>query len=333
MLEKPTLSDDKIQTYLNRFWGIRSQHLEFLPIGNDSSAWIYRVKTDIKHYFLKIRKGIPHPALVQVPHYLQSKGIRNVVAPIPTQGGDLYTPVDDYALIVYDWIHGSSAWELTLSDEQWHTWGAIMRQIHDTAIGDTLSAIAPRETFICKWNKMFNQVNEVVRTQAFDGAIQRQTADYWLDQQDTIDKCYLRVQEIGRQLQQQSHQVVLCHADIHKANIMIDEQEHIHIVDWDEVIIAPKERDLMFFVEDGHQSHKIEAFLQGYGETNVSQLAITYYRYEWVVQEFGDYGERIFFNDSLSQPEKQFALDEFQQLFSVGDVVEAAVASDKKLKR
>lgn len=331
MLEKPDLSDDKIQTSLNVFWEIQPQQLEFLPIGNDASAWVYRIKTDTKHYFLKIRKGIPHPALLQAPHYLRRNGSQNVVAPRPTVTGDLYTSLEGYALILYDWIHGTSAWDITLSDTQWQTWGAIMRGIHDTFIDDILSTLVPNEIFVSKRNSIILWINEWVQTHLFDDPIQQQTANYWNDQQSIIDKCCYRLQEIGHQLQQQSLQLVICHADIHQANIMIDEQEQIQIVDWDEVILAPKERDLMFFVEDGHASHMVDSFLKGYGETEINQLAITYYRYDWVVQEFGDYGERIFLNDSLSASEKQFALDEFKRLFDVGDVVEAAFGSDKKL--
>ncbi len=330
MLEKPNLSDDKIQTNLHIFWGIEVQQLEFLPIGNDSSAWVYRVETDKEHYFLKIRKGIPHPAVVNAPHYLKHKGIQNVVAPITTLAGDLYRPVEEFVLILYDWIHGTSAWDITLSDAQWQTWGAIMRQIHDTHISDTLSTLVQHETFSSKWTTVVNKVNQWVSTQSFDNPIQQQTADYWNKQQVTIDKCCKRLSEIGQQLTQQSLQFALCHADIHQANIMIDEQGKIHIVDWDEVIIAPKERDLMFFVEDGHAKHIVDAFLQGYGKTEVNQLAIAYYRYDWVVQEFGDNAERIFLNDNLSRTEKQFALDEFIRLFSAGDVVETAFKADEK---
>jgi spectinomycin phosphotransferase len=331
MLEKPNLSDDKIQTSLITFWDIQAQQLEFLPIGNDSNAWVYRVETDKEQYFLKVRKGVPHLAMLNAPHYLQSAGSQHVVAPIPTKSGKLYTPVEDYSLILYDWIHGTSAWDITLSDEQWQTWGVIMQEIHSIPINDTLSTLVPTEMFVSKWNKTVEQVNTLIQTQTFDDPICQQTAEYWKDQQTTIDKCYGRLLDIGQQLQGQSLQFVICHADIHQANIMIDEQEKIRIVDWDEVIIAPKERDLMFFVEDGHASQTVDAFLKGYGETEVNQLAITYYRYDWVVQEFGDYGERIFLTDDLSDTEKQFAFDEFKELFNAGDVIEQAFVSDAKL--
>ena len=331
MLEKPNLSDAKILTCLNASFGIQAEKLEFLPIGNDSSAWVYRVESDLQDYFLKVRKGALKMAMLEAPHYLQQQGIQNIVAPIETATGDLYAPFEDFSLILYPLIDGTSAWGLTLTDAQWQAWGKIMRQIHSTSISDDMANILPRETFVSKWDEMFNRVDALIQKQAFDDPIQWQTAALWKQKHDIIHHSYQRLVALGKQLQAQEHQFMICHADIHQANIMIDGQGQIQIVDWDEVIIAPKERDLMFFVEDGHSSQKVIAFMQGYGEVDVNQIALSYYRYEWVVQEYGDYGERIFFNDELSEIEKQASFDEFKQLFDAGDVVDLAIRSDDKI--
>lgn len=42
---------------------------------------------------------------------------------------------------------------------------------------------------------------------------------------------------------------VLCHADFHDANLLIDPTGRLFIVDWDEIILAPKERDLVFVTD------------------------------------------------------------------------------------
>lgn len=331
MLEKPNLSDAQILTNLNASFGVQAQNLEFLPIGNDSSAWVYRVESDQQDYFLKVRKGTLKMAMLEAPHYLQQQGIQHIVAPNETTTGDLYAPIEDYSLILYPLIDGTSAWDLTLTDEQWQAWGEIMRQIHSIPISDEIAKVLPRETFVSQWDEMFNRVNQLIQTQEFDDPIQQQTANLWKQKQDVINHSYQRLVQLGQQLQSQTHTFMICHADIHQANIIIDGQGQIQIVDWDEVIIAPKERDLMFFVEDGHPSHKVIAFMKGYGEVDVNQTALAYYRYEWVVQEYSDYGERIFFNDELSDNQKQASYEEFKQLFDEGDVVDLAVESDAKL--
>jgi spectinomycin phosphotransferase len=41
---------------------------------------------------------------------------------------------------------------------------------------------------------------------------------------------------------------VLCHADLHTWNVLVDGDGRLWLVDWDEAILAPRERDLMFLV-------------------------------------------------------------------------------------
>ncbi|WP_394355812.1 phosphotransferase family protein [Candidatus Trichorickettsia mobilis] len=39
---------------------------------------------------------------------------------------------------------------------------------------------------------------------------------------------------------------ILCHTDIHGWNLLIDKDGALYVVDWDTLIFAPIERDLMF---------------------------------------------------------------------------------------
>jgi spectinomycin phosphotransferase len=125
---------------------------------------------------------------------------------------------------------------------------------------------------------------------------------------------------------------VLCHADIHTANILVD-GDKLFIVDWDQPILAPKERDLMFVVGGGEiRSREEELFFEGYGETAVDWLAVAYYRYEWGVQEIGDFGERVFLLAEVSDITREDSVRGFRQLFQPGDVVDTAYQSEVMLQ-
>ena len=98
------------------------------------------------------------------------------------------------------------------------------------------------------------------------------------------------------------------------------------IVDWDDTLLAPKERDLMFILdEDTIRTREEQLFFNGYGKVQINQLAIAYYRYEWCVQEIGDFGCRVFSTEDWGESTKWDAVQEFMKLFSRGDVVEAAL--------
>lgn len=323
MLDKPNLAEAAIAAALQAHYGIAVRSLEFLPIGNDARAWVYRVESDERPYFLKLRRGAPKRSALYAPHYLQSQGIASAAAPTAARSNQLYAPLDGFSLILYPWIEGRSAWGMRLSSRQWAEWGGIMRSIHQTTITNELAELLPRETFGKAWTATLDRIHHLAAGDVQD-EIARAMAQVWQSKAAQIEEARQRYLALGERLGAASPDLALCHADIHKANIMIDESDAIHIVDWDEAVIAPKERDLMFFVADGHAPEAVDAFLRGYGESKVDPIGIAYYRYDWALQEFCDNGERVFISETLTDRERRFALNEFKRLFVKGDVIDRA---------
>ncbi len=321
---KPDLADDIIAAQLEIHYKIAPRSLEFLPIGNDARAWAYRVASERGDYFLKLRQGPLNLASLAVPRYLQSNGIPNAVAPILNNSGQLFSPCAGFALILFPFIEGESAWEMPLTADQWRCWGEIMRAIHKAEISAQLAALAPREVFAVKWLDELEQVEAALATGDYHGEYAEALAALWRQHAHEVETARRRYLSLGAQLAARSPQFLLCHADIHTANIIIDGAGMIHIVDWDETIIAPKERDLMFFIGDGRPSQTAESFLEGYGPCEIDRLGLAYYKYDWVIQELADYGGRLLLSPDLDPTELAFALDEFKDLFAPGDVVERA---------
>ncbi|MCY3833725.1 MAG: phosphotransferase [Chloroflexi bacterium] len=324
MLERPKLADEFIIARLEASYDLGISALAFLPVGNDARAWAYRVETATGDFYLKLRKGAVNRAALLVPQFLQERGIRNAVAPLRTAGGELFARFDDYALMLYPFIAGDSKWDMTLSTAQWREWGGIMREIHCAAIPADLARAIPEEVFGLKWLSKLARVEAVLERGDIAGAIAADVADLWRSEAALIDLCRERYLATGARLASQPPAFALCHADIHPANIIIDAANRIHIVDWDETLLAPKERDLMFFIDDGRPAHTTEAFLAGYGAAPVDPLALAYYKYDWVMQELADYGERIFLSDDIGGGDLALAGSEFARLFEPGDVIERA---------
>jgi spectinomycin phosphotransferase len=63
--------------------------------------------------------------------------------------------------------------------------------------------------------------------------------------------------------------------------------EQLYIVDWENPILAPKERDLMFIgggIDHLWKNKQDEAvFYEGYGQTKINMRALAFYRYERVI--------------------------------------------------
>ena len=91
-----------------------------------------------------------------------------------------------------------------------------------------------------------------------------------------------RAEQLAQRIQGQSSQFVLCHSDLHGGNILIDENDTLYIVDWDDPIMAPKERDLMFIgggvANVWNKPHEKELFYKSYGKAEVNLTLLAYYR-------------------------------------------------------
>ncbi|MCY3865954.1 MAG: aminoglycoside phosphotransferase family protein [Chloroflexi bacterium] len=330
MLERPKLADELIIGQLRASYDLNVRSLEFLPIGNDARAWSFRVKAASGDYFLKLRLGPVNRASLLVPRYLQNGGLENVAAPMCQESGQLHAwmigneDTADYALMLYPYIEGESDWNMSLTAAQWRDWGRIMRSIHDAAVSRELADEVPHEVFALKWLDKIELVEAILTNGNYEGAVAETVARIWRDNADVIDLCRRRYLELGARMAEQSAEFVICHADIHPANIIIDHTGALHIVDWDEALLAPKERDLMFFIDDGRSADTTDAFLAGYGDHAVNLQALAYYKYDWLIQELGDYGERVFLADDLTRDDLALAQREFARLFAPDDVIDRA---------
>lgn len=325
MLEKPAIADEALIACIRNGYGIPVTGIEFLPIGNDATAWVYRVDSDSSTHFLKVKRGALYEPAVLVPRFLRDGGIEQIVAPLPARTQTLWTTLDEFTLILSPFIAGEIGGEVGLSDDQWIEHGATLKRIHTTRPSPELLARVPHETFALKtrWLEAIKTVERRLDTGDYhDNAQQEALAALWSEKRAEITQIVDRTQALGRACQQKAPQMVICHADIHTHNLLVGPDGGLHIVDWDETLLAPVERDLMF-VADASDHQKV-LFYQGYGATEVDALPLAYYRHEWCVQEFGDYGERVFLNGDSGEATRQEAVRSFLELFEPGDVVEAA---------
>lgn len=326
MLEKPALPDEMILAQLGEGYGFAFSSLEFLPIGNDATSWVYRAQAANADYFLKVKRGTIDPPALLVPRYLKDNGMAQAVAPLPTQDGSLWKEVDDFNLILYPFIEGKSGMEVGLSETQWISLGHILKQLHTTQLPEALARQVKHETLVPMWGAMVEKLDLLIgESTQFDTTYANELAQFWRGRRDEIRRITTRTTALGQQLQQQTQEFVLCHADIHTANVLVSPDGTLHIVDWDQPIFAPKERDLMFMVENP----EVDFFMQGYGQTVIDPVGLAYYRYEWVVQEIGDYGERVFLSADSGEETLDDSVRGFRQLFAAGDVVDGAYEAEK----
>jgi spectinomycin phosphotransferase len=331
--EPPKLADTTIAETVREHYGVSIVALTFLPLGNDSDTYVYRVEaSDGAAYFLKIRNRLGFsPASLAVPRYLHEIGVPHILAPLPTTSHTPWVIANDFALTLYPFIDGRIGGDVGMSEEQWIELGRTVKQIHMSQLPLDLERVVPRETFVPPRRSVVTKLEEAIDGEVPAHPAQRELAAFWKSRRVEIDSVVSRADALGRQLREKSAPLVLCHADMHTRNVLLEGDEQFWVIDWDETVLAPKERDLMFFVggimRELLQPHHTEYFFRGYGEAAIDPDALVYYRNAWAVQDIAADGERVFFLPGLSDASRQDAVRMFKLLFEPGNIVSIATAA------
>jgi spectinomycin phosphotransferase len=337
MLIKPDLKNEEIITCLRDAYGLDIATVSFLPLGADFNTAVYRVTTSNQmDYFLKLRSGEFLEASVSVPKYLADLGIKQVIAPFSTKTGQLWTSLGSFKAILYPYVDGRNSVETKLSEDQWLQFGAAIKKLHSTDIPASITKDVPRETFSSKWREVVKAFLVRIESEVFEEPVAVKMALFLKSKSSEILKLVERAEELAITIQKQPLDYVLCHADMHGWNLFVDKENALYIVDWDTLIFAPKERDLMFIGsgiwDSGLTPDDEESpFYQGYGQTKINQDAIAYYRFERIIQDIGDYCEYIFLSDEGGDDRMQ-CFEYLQSNFLPGGTIERACQADNMRK-
>jgi spectinomycin phosphotransferase len=328
MLEPPPdLPAEAIVGTLEGGYGIRVGALTFLPIGNDPASWAYRVGTASgRDWFLKVRAGAMPGAVV--PALLHRQGVPNVLAPLPAKGGAPAVALERFMLALYPMLEAATAAEAGLSAAQWRQLGVVVERIHSLPVPAELARLLGRERFRPSRRELLPDLEALLASPDPADPVARELSAFWRAHQEVIDALVERADRQGRWLATAGFPKGLCHGDLHTWNVLVDGEQQVWIVDWDEAVVAPRERDLMFVVGGIGAAlvspANTRAFFRGYGEARVDPVLLAYYRCAWAVQDIAAYGEEAVLSPGLGSQSRRAALEGFMCLFEPGNIVDLA---------
>lgn len=311
MREQPGIPEEQLRACLEEQYDLLPVTLEFLPLGLDYNAWVYRVVSEQSTaYLLKVTSRPLYEPRFLVPRYLNDQGITSVVAPVPGRSSALWTKLADWTVIVYPWISGDSS--LTgMTNEQWKEVGTIFKRIHQVMLPPSGFESLLKETFdpteYIRWVRTFEAQH--LHAQHDGSESSRALRADWVAHQSTIHTVVTSLEKLAGVLQRRAGPYVICHADLHARNLIRDQAGQVFVIDWDEVMLAPKERDFIFVREP-----YADAFWEGYGQREIDWVALTYYLWERIVQDLISCAQDVCFRDDLGEDTRAGIV----QLFHMG---------------
>jgi spectinomycin phosphotransferase len=330
-------SDKHIIECLNVDYGIEAHSITPVYQGADITAALYKVQAQNQaSYFVKLKHGYENESNLTLLELLYTSGIQQIIPPVKTIHGHSILPLGDFCLIVYPFIEGVNGFSRKLTDAQWITLGKVLRRIHDFDVPSSLLKHIRKETYSPQWRQAVRSFYATIddRPRSNDD-IALKFLNFMKEHRLVIQSLVDRADQLAHTVQKQSPQLVLCHSDVHAGNVLITKNDTFYIVDWDEPIMAPKERDLMF-IGGGvgnvwNDPQEMAYFYKGYGNTPINSSILAYYRYERIVQDIAEYIQ-IFLKQNLdtSHKNKLEMYNHFTSMFDPQGVVDIAFKTDQQ---
>jgi spectinomycin phosphotransferase len=329
MFDRPPITDDQILDVLRDRYSIRPTGLAFLALGHDAHAWTFRASADGGDLFVKIRRRVDD-ARLRLVRFLHESGLDAVVAPIATSDGDVSVAIEKLHLIAYPFVEGRLAAEVGLDDGQWIEYGRIVGALHAARVPPELASTLPRESFRPNWTAQFERVRAGVSAYRGDDQVRRQLVEFWQSHRDEIEGLAGRALVLGEVLAGRSvppDGFVPCHGDIHTHNLLVQPDGAVRVIDWDEALLAPRERDLMFVMGSpiglSPGERELALFEAGYGPLEVDPERLAYYHVDWAVQDIAGYAEQALLDD-IGPESRAYARERFVSIFEPGGETEVA---------
>lgn len=264
---------------------------------------------------------------MDVIQLLHDSHVKEIIFPVSSVDGKLIKQFNALQMIVYPFIEGFDGFQQVLTKNQWIKLGKTLKQIHTLTIPLALRKSLRTETYSPKWREIVKSLYSLIESNTSTNKMTVAFKSYYLNQFDSINRLVNSAEALVKQIQFNAQDYVLCHADVHAGNILMTSDESFYIIDWDDPMMAPKERDLMF-IGGGvgnvwNLSAEVAYFYEGYGEVLIDKTILSYYRHERIIEDIALYGLDLL-SSNQSDQSKRVSLEHFKSMFERNGVVDIA---------
>ena len=299
-----------MRRWLAEDFGLDVVELSPVAHGADIAAQVWKASTATNTYAVKW-SGAGTNTGHQVAAFLADSGLPGVPVMIRTTDSGLWSVHAKKRLTITPWINGVRAAETGLTNEQWTQYGVLLRRVHDAEPPPRLRDALPKHSHIdARVPAIAEKLQERLTTQAPEDEVEEELGAVWKEFEDTITHL------LTARPPEPSGPRVICHGDPHLGNVLVDDE--LHLIDWDDVILAPREQDLMFMlggmgdVGPTRPEH-LDAFLTGYGPHTIDDDAVRYYRHVRAFEDVFSWADQ-----AITGPDNAYALQVTKGILTKG---------------
>ena len=302
MKTPPPIALKELEAALVAAYGVCPAGLSFLPCGECS--WGYRViEADGPGYFLKLYRGGSPPewSARLVRRLAEETGLAEISAPLPDRAGRLTSQLAGFPAALFRWVEGPTLWAAGERSEILCRLGQLLARLH--ACRELRGSCQRVENFDLTGEADFRRVLAALEGSAPAAGSPAARAAFGLlapvrSRLAVLLEELLKAQTRARS---QPRPLCICHGDPTPGNVLAAAGGQICLIDWDDLILAPRERDLVFWA-DGQaffEGETANPVLEGYaglaGPVRLDEDIMSFYQRQWTVGEIAAFGGRLLF--------------------------------------
>lgn len=325
------VSAQQINDVLQQSYGITATAVVPRVVGADANASVFRIDARGSQWWLKCRSYQVAPQVWDGLHWLRGTlGIGEIVAPWPAMTGGASVQRWGLQFTLFPYIEGQSGFEAPLSAIQWRRLGEVLHRLHSARLPPALAEGLPRQLLACDALETVGRWQQQPETlPAAQDRWGRAFHAVWQRQRERIGGLHARAQALRQALAGREPRLHPCHTGLHAGNLLMGQDGALHLIDWDGLSLAPRERDLMFVgaaVGGRWGRERPQGFAEGYGDDLGDAQWIAWYRHARILQDLVAFQQMLMGGDGDYRPPQQRrqALHHLGELFAPGNVFCAA---------
>jgi spectinomycin phosphotransferase len=274
---------ERLRAAVEGAFSVRLTAVDPVDGGADVQATVWRATDDTgASYAVKLTRGGSVAGLL-VPAHLAAVGVRGVPAPLLTAQGRPWADLAGARLSAVPWVEGRRGLDGGLDADGWRSLGVLLGAVHRCETPSEVRRALPVE------DHRPAAAGEVLGVAARLAALPPDADELsielrvlWRDAQPRVEALVEQTVDLGGRLRGRGAPQVICHNDPHLGNVVVDGAAQVWLLDWDDVVLAPRERDLVF-VHDWVLGDTVVGpqerawFFEGYGDVPVDAELLAYF--------------------------------------------------------
>ena len=298
------MNKDKTDSGLIKHHLLQEYDIEVDRVSNGPRGFVaetYVVEARKRKYFVKmVKKGRYDHNLVksvEAQCKLCEKGLKRIPCPVPSNSGNSTTDLDDLTFILFNFIDGK--WTFDYMDEELLDIVVKLHRIKPKVVG-----VIEKEDFKLPYERKLLDLLETVYTYSSGGVFETTSRKYLEPYKEEIYKDWKNFNRLIDTCKVESFELKNTHGDPW-GNVLRSEDGGIYLFDWDDIALAPVERDLWFKLND---LNMINYYQRTFPEYKINKLAYDFYLYNRYFYDLYGFLIEIFSEKPKEHKEENYKL-------------------------